>query len=157
MKRLLLPVVLAFILLAVPSAARADYYFLVDLNGANEAPPNNETGTGAAVVIINDALTKIKVRASFSGLTGPAIAAHFHVGDVGVAGPVVLPFSNFPAVDSDPKYKITLKAADFQPGGGLQTFDDAINAFFAGRMYMNIHTAAHPGGEIRGQVYYYGP
>ena len=157
MKRLLLPVVLGFILLAVPSAARADYYFLVDLNGTNETPPNNETGYGAAVVTINDTLTKIKVHASFYGLTGPAIAAHFHVGDVGVAGPVVLPFSNFPAVDSDTRYKITLRAANFQPGGGLQTFDDAIQAFFDGRMYMNIHTNAHPGGEIRGQVYYAGP
>lgn len=157
MKRLLLPVVLGFVLLAVPSAVRADYYFFVELSGANETPPNDEAGYGAAVVIINDQLTKIKVHASFYGLTGPASAAHFHVGNPGTAGPVVLPFSNFPAVDSTSKYKTTLKAADFRPGGGLQTFDDAIQAFFEGRMYMNIHTAAHPGGEIRGQVYYAGP
>jgi len=76
---------------------------------------------------------------------------------VGVAGPVVLPLPNFPNSDHARRYKATLTAADFRPGGGLQTFDDAVNAFFNGQMYLNIHTAAYPGGEIRGQVYYYGP
>jgi hypothetical protein len=156
MKKFFLSVGLGFMLLAVPGVVRADYYFFVELNGSNEVPPNNEVGYGAAFVTINDNLTKIKVHASFYNLTGPASAAHFHVGDVGVSGPVVLPFQHFPASDHG-RYKTKLTAADFQPGGGLQTFDDAIQAFFDGRMYMNIHTAAHPGGEIRGQVYYQGP
>lgn len=54
MKKRLLPVILGVLFLTVPGAVRVDYYFYVNLDGADETPLNDEVGVGAAVVIIND-------------------------------------------------------------------------------------------------------
>src|SRR5262249_17597379 len=129
---------------------------LVGMNGDGEVPPSGEAGVGEALVIINNDMDQILVDVYFDNLTGPASAAHIHVGPADVIGPVVLPFNGFPR-DSSGHFTNVFTADDFQPGGGLATFDDLIQAMFNGGTYMNIHTSAHPGGEIRGQVNYFGP
>ena len=156
MKKLLYPFILVLTLLAAPAAARADYYFVTLLAGANEVPPTASPGAGVGLVILSDDFSTMSVIEVFDDLTGPATAAHIHVGDPTVSGPVILPFGGFPN-DTDGFYTTDLTADNFIPGGGLQTFDDAVQALFDGNLYMNIHTQMFPGGEIRGQLYYFGP
>jgi hypothetical protein len=147
MRRFLIPLVLGVILLAVPGAARADYFFVAMLSGANEVPPTDTDGEGIALVILNDAGDTLTVDVYWDDLTGPAMAAHIHIGAADVPGPVVIPFSGFPSAVGG-HFSNQYTAADVT--GGV-TFDDVIAALFAGNTYVNIHTARYPGGEIRGQ------
>ena len=156
MKKFLMAVVLGLVFLVVPGAARAELFFFVTMTGDGEVPPSGEAGFGEAIVIVNDDGDQITIDSYFDGLTGPATASHIHVGPPDATGPVVLPFGGFPA-DTTGHYMAVLTADNFVPGGGLQTFSDLIDAMVNGNTYMNIHTQAHPGGEIRGQVYYQGP
>ena len=73
----------------------------------------------------------------YSGLTGPVTAAHLHgPADPGANAPVLVPFQAAPS-----------------PIKGTATLTDAqVADLMAGKMYANIHTAANPGGEIRGQM-----
>jgi hypothetical protein len=107
------------------------------LSGAQEVPPVSTPGTGTVDATYDRSSRKLTYNVTYSGLTGPATAGHFH----GPAGPgqnagVVVPFAN---------------AAS--PIRGEATLTEAQAAdLLAGRWYANIHTAAHPGGEIRAQV-----
>jgi hypothetical protein len=108
------------------------------LKGASEVPPNDSKGTGAVDATYDTATKKLSWGVTDSGMTGPATAAHFHgPAAVGANAPPVIPLSG--SLTSPIKGDATLtdaQAADLQ----------------AGRLYFNIHTAAHPGGELRGQV-----
>jgi hypothetical protein len=75
---------------------------------------------------------------TYAGLSGPATMAHFHKGAVGVAGPPV----------------VAVPATSLaSPMTGMATLTDAqVADLEAGAWYFNIHTAANPGGEVRGQV-----
>lgn len=95
-------------------------------------------GTGTADIKLDNATNELSWKVTYSGLTGDATAAHFH----GPAAPgqnasVVVPFKGSVASPIEGKATIT-------PG---QAAD-----LVAGKWYVNIHTAANPGGEIRGQV-----
>jgi len=80
---------------------------------------------------------KLKFTLKFSGLTGPATAAHIHMGAVGKAGPVVLPLCG--PCTSPVKGNVRISAA-------------VIKAIRKGSAYVNVHTAKYPNGEIRGQL-----
>ena len=122
-----------------PSAARASTVTTLTarLAGTSEVPPVTTPATGMVTASFESGTRTLTWTATYSGLSGPATAAHFH----GPAGPganagVVLPF---PSAAS--------------PIQGTATLTEAQAAdLLAGRWYVNIHTAAHPGGEIRGQV-----
>ena len=88
----------------------------------------------AAVWIVN----KLEWTIEYSGLTGPALAAHFHgPAPVGKAAPVEVPLQA--ALDSPMKGSATLT-------------DPQEKDLLAGLMYFNIHTEANKPGEIRGQI-----
>ncbi len=110
----------------------------IKLDGASEVPPNTSAGKGTADIDYDAASKKLSWKLSYSGLTGPATAAHFHgPAEAGKNGGVALAIPN----------------ATSSPAEGSATLTDAQAAdFLAGRYYINIHTAANPGGEIRGQV-----
>ena len=74
---------------------------------------------------------------TYSGLSGPAAGAHFHgPGEAGKNAGIVLPFQS-----------------PTSPIKGSQTLTEAQTAdLLAGKWYVNVHTAANPGGEIRGQM-----
>lgn len=76
----------------------------------------------------------------WSGLTGPATAAHFHEGAPGVAGPVEVPIFT------------TEMGAEGEHMGNATIDDMQISELLAGNWYINVHTEANPPGEIRGQV-----
>jgi hypothetical protein len=111
------------------------------LSGTSEVPPNGSAGRGDAQVSYDPSSKTMKYTVNCSGLSGPATAAHFHGpaaagANAGVAVPI--------GMQGQP---VTC------PVTGQAMLDDAkANALLNGQMYVNIHTAANPGGEIRGQV-----
>ena len=148
MRRLLsLSAVMALLLAAPVVAAAGQITSNFPLSGAKEVPPVSTSGSGDARLVVNAARTQITYTVTFSGLSGAVVAAHIHVGDASVTGPVILPLTAGPS-----PLKGTLTAADLTPAGGVTTFADAIDAYLAGNLYVNLHTAANPGGEIRGQI-----
>src|SRR3954451_6355762 len=108
------------------------------LDGKSEVPPNASAATGTADIDYDAATKKLNWKVNYSGLSGPATAAHFHgPAEAGKNAGVAVPISN-PASS---------------PVEGSATLTDAQAAdLMAGKYYVNIHTAANPGGEIRGQV-----
>jgi hypothetical protein len=151
-------------LLAAPAAASPVWYSAT-LSGAAENPPNASPGTGTAMVGYDAATHMLEVKVSFSGLTGGTTASHIHCctaapmsGNAGVATEVPT-FSGFPlGVTSgtyDEMFDLTLSAS-FNPAfvtaqGSVAAAETALAAGLAsGTAYLNIHTADHPTGEIRG-------
>lgn len=119
------------------------------LTGAQEVPPVASAGSGSASLQLNSAQTQITATVTFSGLAATTMA-HLHLGAVGVGGgPIIFNLSLVPFTSP---LTVTLTSADFIAAGGLVTFADAVNALLSGNLYVNIHTAAVPGGELRGQV-----
>ncbi len=108
----------------------------VPLSAANEVPPNSSGGTGTGKVDLDGNVVKWTV--SYSGMTGPVTAGHFHGPAMpGANAGVVVPFTGSMA----------------SPITGTATLTDAQLADLKdGKYYINLHTAAHPGGEIRGQI-----
>jgi hypothetical protein len=108
------------------------------LDGKSEVPPNASTGTGTADIDYDAATKKLSWTLTYSGLSGPATAAHFH----GPAEP-----------GKNAGVAVAIPDVSSSPAKGSATLTDAQAAdLMAGKYYVNIHTAANPGGEIRGQV-----
>lgn len=112
--------------------------FYTDLNGQEETPAVTTNARGIATVLISEDLTTMTVNAVFSGLSGPITGCHFHNEAQGVAGPVVVNLSG--DINGN-----RLRAEMPVPAGFLEQL-------LKGRIYLNAHTAANPGGEIRGQM-----
>lgn len=115
--------------------------YRAQLTAQAEVPPTASNGSGDGVFTFDPASKQLTWDIKYSGLTGPAAAAHIH----GPAAPgtnaaVTVPFSGVPAA----------------PAGeikGSATLNDAqVAALQSGKLYANIHTAANKGGEIRGQL-----
>jgi hypothetical protein len=124
--------------LAVTHPALAEMIsFKAELKGGNEVPANDSKGAGTVTATYDSASKKLTWKGDYSGLTGPATMAHFHgPAEPGKNAGVVVP--------------ITPSTSPFE---GSATLTDAQTAeLMAGQWYVNVHTAAHPGGEIRGQV-----
>ena|SRR5450631_3633250 len=122
--------------LATPSMA-AMVNFKAALSGKSEVPPNATAGTGSVTAAYDSDSKKLAWKGSYSGLTGPATAAHFH-------GPA-------------PEGKNAGVMVPINPNGpsfeGSATLNDAqAKALMDGDMYVNVHTADNKGGEIRGQL-----
>jgi hypothetical protein len=120
----------------------AQSYFEALLFGVGENPPNASPATGFGAVTLNAAQNQITVDLNWSGLTAPATASHIHgPGGVGTNGPVIFPFTGVPAATagSIPEQTFGITAQQ-------------VSWLFAGFLYMNVHTANFPGGEIRGQL-----
>lgn len=108
------------------------------LSGASEVPANASTAKGTLEGSFDPATRMLSWTVNYSGLTGPVTGAHFHgPAMAGANAGVVVPFKD--GLTSPIQGTATLspeQAADLQ----------------GGKWYVNLHTAAHPGGEIRGQV-----
>jgi hypothetical protein len=126
---------------AFPAAAVTVVY-VATLSGAAQVPANPVTGSGSATVTWDSVLDTLRVQATFTGLTGAAVAAHIHCCAAPTANaPVVLPFPTFPSATSG-SFDATFNA----PADALLAGLDA------GTAYFNIHTPNFPGGEIRGNL-----
>jgi len=108
------------------------------LSGAAEVPPVTSAGSGNIESTFNKETNVLTWKVTYSGLSGPVRAAHLHgPAAAGVNAGVMVPFTG--DLLSPIEGKATLTAA--------QSAD-----LLAGRWYVNLHTAANPGGEIRGQL-----
>jgi len=117
--------------------------FNATLNATSEVPPNQSPATGAATVTLDPATNKITWSGTFSGLTGPATAAHIHgPAPVGKNAGVILWISTKGSPFNSP----------FSGTSDQPLTADQIADLTAGNYYVNIHTQANPGGEVRGQL-----
>ncbi|MGB9045104.1 MAG: CHRD domain-containing protein [Pseudolabrys sp.] len=136
MKTSILLACVAVLAIASPSMA-ASINMKADLKGASEVPPTDSKGTGSVTATFDSASKKLSWRGTVSGLSGPATAAHFHAGEAGKNGGVAVPITG----------------ADKGSFEGSATLTDAqAEELMAGKWYVNVHTAANKGGEVRGQV-----
>jgi len=118
-----------------PPPPNPNITFTATLDGASEVPANASTATGTATLVFNNS-TKI-FTVTVNHTIAAATDAHIHVGAVGVSGPPVFPF---PTLASPITYTSVALTTD-------QEADLMANLY-----YVNIHTAAFPNGEIRGQL-----
>ena len=108
----------------------------LQLTGTQETPPNDSKAMGSGNITID---ADGNVSGSVSTPTIQGKAAHIHVGAPGKAGPPI----------------ITLNGGD--PGTwtvpqGAKLNAEQMAAYKAGNLYVNVHTAEHPGGEVRAQL-----
>lgn len=136
--------------LAMERAAQVDarasnFNFVATLSGDNEVPPVNTDATGVCVVKIARDESSIDWKLIVANIEN-VIAAHFHKAPPGVNGGVVVGIHGGLVEDPDGVLSMgTITDADTD----LATFIDDIRN---GDIYVNVHTTANQGGEIRGQV-----
>ena len=109
------------------------------MSGIQEVPFTNSAGSGYAVANVSPDLTSVDVKVVTDALSGTAGAAHFHMGSLGSNGGVVLDLTN------------GLSDNDINFNGPVS--DMVVSALLSGDIYVNVHTPAYPGGEIRGQLF----
>lgn len=121
--------------------------FTAVLTGANEVPSVTSAATGTATINING--STVDYRIEVQGITD-VIGGHIHSGAAGVSGPVrvTLVPSPYPGVTNGVLSEGTFSASDVS---GI-TYDELLNEIRTGMAYVNVHTTANPGGEIRGQI-----
>jgi hypothetical protein len=122
----------------VTSASAEIVTFEVALSGANQVPPVDAAGSGLLVARFDTDTRLLSWTVTYSGLTGAPTAAHFHgPAELGVnAGVTVGLQGNLTSPIVGEVVLSAEQAADLM----------------AGHLYLNIHTAAFPAGEIRGQL-----
>jgi hypothetical protein len=154
----------ALLLLAAAAQAQIQVYG-VSLSGPNENPPNNSPGIGSGFITLNLQLHTLQVNFSFSGLTGTTTASHIHApvtvpgGTAGVATQTPS-FTGFPLGVTSGSMNMTFDmtlASTWNPSyitanGGTPAGAEAafVSAVQSGAAYLNVHSSAFPGGEIRG-------
>lgn len=112
--------------------------FRTPLSGSAQVPPNSSTATGMAEARFDRQTQQLTWTVTYSGLSGPVTAAHIHGPAVpGSNAPVLIPFAN---------------AGQSPITGSAQLTPTQVTQLVSGLFYVNLHTAANPGGEIRGQL-----
>ena len=108
----------------------------VMLSGSQEVPPVTTTASGSSTIMVG-ADKSVSGSVTATGIN--ATAAHIHMAAMGQNGPVVVPLT---------------KAADgaWSVPAGVKLTDAQYDAFKAGNLYVNVHSDANKGGEIRGQL-----
>lgn len=111
--------------------------FGATLTGAQEVPPTPSNAQGSGTVVVNPTTREMAATVTTTGLTGTS--AHIHLAPPGAPGPIIFPLS------------------ETSPGSGVWTTtatltEDQFNNLQAGNFYFNVHSAAFPEGEIRGQI-----
>ncbi len=147
MKKILTLAGAAVLMAAVPGAANAQSTNLANkmqittnMHGMNEVPHGDMHGIGRATVTLYPKAGKVCYSMSIKGVMGKALAAHIHKGNVGVAGPVVIPLTppgmNGRSVGCAKAQVFLIRAIMQSPRS----------------YYVNIHTKEYAAGALRGQL-----
>ena len=111
--------------------------FQATLSGAQSVPMTSTAATGTMTAQYQPDTMAMTYKVEYAGLTGPATGAHIHApAGPGANAPVAIPFAS--------------PASPIQ--GGITLTQAQADQITAGQAYVNIHTAANPNGEIRGQI-----
>ena len=145
----------------VSAVLAANSNFTAHLTGAGENPDVETLATGQAVLMVDNEGGHASWRLLVSNIDD-VIQAHIHCGAPGVNGPIVV-FLFGP--DSTPDHHNgVLSTGTFDDSnvidrpdspacpGGISSFADLMQKINSGEAYVNVHTVAHPGGEIRGPL-----
>lgn len=128
--------------------------FTATLSGASEVPGVVTGAFGTADVTWDVATQTLSWIIDVFNMPTGTSNAHFHVGGPGVAGPTVVNIA-FPAqISNDYRLTGSATAANLTQRAeqGIRSWQDLEQSLFGGQLYINIHSTANPGGEIRGQV-----
>ena len=120
------------------SAQAAVLHFQADLTGKGEVPPTTSPGTGKLLARFDTVTKELSYSLIWSDLTGPATMAHFH-------GPALA------GANAGVAYGIKGSVESPISGDTTLTTEQAAD-LLSGKWYFNVHTAANPGGEVRGQL-----
>jgi hypothetical protein len=150
--------VAAATMLVQPGVASAQTTVILraTLNGGEETPAAVLSGAVAtAEVAVDPTNQELAVQMRVFNLPTGSTASHIHIASKGVTGPVVIDFPIGRGVTGD--FTLNFRVHDgpafhARPEIGINTFADALQAIAGGQGYVNIHTTAFPGGEIRGQL-----
>jgi Cu/Zn superoxide dismutase len=115
-----------------------DSGYYSDLNGASQVPVLNTTASGSAVYSLDKSGQRLQFKVIMAGLSGAAEGAHLHLGAIGTNGGVTVDLSSF------------IKGNVIE--GAVDAPASLAADLAAGNVYINVHTAANAGGEIRGQL-----
>src|SRR5690349_18854620 len=126
------------LILGSGSLSSAGLLLTARLDGAQEGLTGVK-GMGVLGIKLNGAMDSALVYAAFNNLTGPITAAHFHSGARGQNGPPAVTITSWLSGNS---------IAAVWTGFSKSTLDSLLRGLY----YVNVHTAAHTGGEIRGQI-----
>jgi hypothetical protein len=151
MRRLvLLTLSLSVALAVLPSTVSAGTNFVATMSGDEEVPPVETQARGVAKFKLRDEGLVFKVNVAN---IEDVVASHIHCGAVGVNGPIgVTLFAGGPVSPNGTLAKGVITAPDEDNGCGWTDLDAVVAALESGNTYVNVHTVANPGGEIRGQV-----
>jgi hypothetical protein len=132
-------VVVSVLALASIAAQAATVNLNATLKASSEVPPKTSGGSGMLTATLDTTTNELTYHVTFDGLTGAATAAHFH-------GPAA------PGANAGPQVAVKMSPIASPIEGTATLTPEQVKDLLAGKWYFNIHTAANPGGEIRGQV-----
>lgn len=129
------------------------YSFTTSLKGVNEVPSNESKASGQAIVKISKDETYLEYKLIVANIEDVRMA-HFHMAPAGTNGGIVTWLFGVanPPIDYNGVLAEGIITADDVTGGIEGDFQALIDAIRAGNIYVNVHTSAYPGGEIRGQL-----
>ena len=120
-----------------PAVFAATETYVAELKASTEVPPNDSAAAGTLTATYDTTTKKLTYSVSYTGLTGPATAAHFHgPAAAGANAGVAVPVKDAASPIKADATLTDAQAADLQ----------------AGKWYFNVHTEKNKGGEIRGQL-----
>lgn len=123
--------------------------YAASLAGSAEVPPNRSVVTGVAT--FEESGSRIRYSVSAGTFGTPLTVGHVHFGGPGVVGPVLVPFTFI--AQSGVVATGTIDVSQPITWNTFTITGDSLRALLrAGQAYVNLHTAAYPGGEIRGQI-----
>lgn len=108
----------------------------VTLSGGEEVPPVKTSASGSGTITVNDDKS-VSGTITTTGVSGTQ--AHIHEAAAGKNGPVIVPLTK----KSDGTWEVA---------AGAKLTDAQLKSYQAGNLYVNVHSAAHKDGEIRGQL-----